>query len=78
MKLATLVAGILAVSETEAATLLEIGQSEGLSFAETVDLFREEQKPLTFGQMVAAERQFASDHIWSEKRGKWFKPRNRS
>jgi len=73
-----IISELLGVAEEEAATLVEMGQSEGLSIPQIIDLWRTEPKPMTFGQMVAAERRFISDHKWSERQGKWLERRRKT
>ena len=59
----------LDISIEDASEVLSIGLADGMKPAEILRLFV--PAPVSFADMVKAERQFVADHKWSERTKSW-------
>jgi len=74
LEVAKLLAVELDLSVEDATDVLSIGLADGMTPTEILRLFV--PAPVSFADMVKAERQFIADHKWSENKRSWSKRRN--
>jgi hypothetical protein len=75
LDIAKLFALELDLSVEDAEEVLSIGLADGMTPTEILRLFV--PAPVSFADMVKAERQFIADHKWSESKSCWIPRRKR-
>lgn len=73
LEVAKLLAVELDLSVEDATDVLSIGLADGMTPTEILRLFV--PAPVSFADMVKAERQFITDHLWSDRTKSWRKRR---